>query len=95
MEPFARTPGTEVSLFPGYVYVTIELPGAPKDPLDIQATDLTLTVDAKRCEGPPYHVTVKLPAPVEPRSAKATYHNGILDVSLTRAKQSGGHNHGA
>jgi HSP20 family molecular chaperone IbpA len=95
IEPPARTPAAEVSLFPGHVYVTVELPRALKDALDIQATDLTLTVDAKRVEGPPYHVTVRLPVPVEPGSAKATYRNGVLDVALTRAKPSGGHDHGA
>lgn len=94
VEPSTRTPLAEVSLFPGHVYVTVELPGASKDALDIQATDLTLTIDAKRVQGSPYHLEVRLPAPVQPRSAKATYRNGILDVTLTRAKRSGGNHHG-
>jgi HSP20 family molecular chaperone IbpA len=93
VEPSTRTPVAEVSLFPGHVYVTVELPGAPKDALDIQATDLSLTIHAKRVQGSPYHLEVRLPTPVQPGSAKATYHNGVLDVTLTRAKRSGGLDH--
>jgi len=96
MEPPAtRTPEAEVSLSPNHVYVTLELPGAPKDALEIQATERTLSVDAKRLQGPPYRLDVALPASVEPESAKATYRNGILDVTLTRTKRSGGDTHRA
>ncbi len=93
--PSARIPTAEVTLSPSHVYVTVELPGAPKDALDIQATEASLTIDAKRVQGPAYHLELALPASVKPGSAKATYLNGILDVTLTRARRSGGDRHGA
>ena len=91
----ARTPAAEVSLSPKCVYVTVELPGAPQDAPEIAATDRTLTIDAKRLQGPSYHLDVALPAAVEPESAKATYRNGILDVTLARTRRLGGGGHGA
>jgi HSP20 family molecular chaperone IbpA len=91
----ARTPVAEVTISPSHVYVTVELPGAPKDALEIRATDRTLTVDAKRLEGPPYRLDLALPVPINPESAKATYRNGILDVTLARADRTEGDANGA
>lgn len=88
--PSERTPVAEVSSSPGCVFVTIELPGAPKDALGIEATERTLTVDAPRVGAPAYHLVIELPYPVDPESAKATYRNGILDVTLIRARPTGG-----
>ena len=93
--PSERTPVAEVSLSPGHVYVTVELPGAPKDALDIQATDGSLTVDAPRVGRPAYHLDIELPCAVDPGSAEATFRNGILDVTLARVKTSGGDAHDA
>lgn len=93
--PSESTPVAEVSLSPEYVYVTVELPGAPKDALDIQAIEGTLTVDAPRVGRPAYHLDIELPCPVDPESAEATYRNGILDVTLVRVKTSGGDTHDA
>lgn len=84
----------DLSLSLLHVYVTVELPGAPEDGPEIEATDRTLAIDTRRLQGPPYHLDVALPALVEPRSAKATYRNGILDVTLTRADRSRGDDHG-
>ena len=88
--PDERTPAAEVSVTPRHVYVTVELPGAPKDALDIEATDRTLTVRAPRVGAPTFHLALELPVTVDPKSAQATYRNGILDVTLTRVPQSGG-----
>ncbi len=91
--PSDTTPVAEVSLSPSSVYVTVELPGAPKDALDIEATATSLRVLAPRLGAPKYRLDVDLPAPVDPKSAKATYRNGILDVTLARVKPAGGEPH--
>ena len=88
--PYERTPAAEVTVAPGSVYVTAELPGAPKDAMDIQVTETTLRVVAPRVGAPAFRLEVDLPVRVEPKSAKATYRNGILDVTLRRANPSGG-----
>lgn len=90
-----RTPIAEVSVSPEHVYVTVELPGATKESLDIEATDLALAVSAPRAGAAPYHLELTLPVRVEPGSAKATYRNGILDVTLDRVNPRRGDAHGA
>ena len=85
--PSERAPAAEVSLSPNHVYVTVELPGARKDALDIEATDRTLAIAAPRVGAPVYRLQVELPASVDPTSARVTYRNGILDVTLARGKQ--------
>ncbi|HYM38799.1 MAG TPA: Hsp20/alpha crystallin family protein [Thermoplasmata archaeon] len=94
VEPLAeRTPAAEVSQTPKHIYVTVELPGAPKDSLDIEATERTLTIDAPRVGAPAFHLEVDLPSAVDPESAKATYRNGILDVTLARIRRDGRDSH--
>ena len=88
--PSERTPAAEVSVSPNHVFVTVELPGAPKDALDIDATERTLTVVAPRVGAPTYRLQVELPAPVDPESAKATSRNGVLEVTRARVKQARG-----
>ncbi len=89
--PLERTPAAELSVSPRNVYVTVELPGATKDSLDIEATGTTLRVVAPRVGGPAYRLEVDLPTRVDPASAKSTCRNGILDITLARA--SGGETH--
>jgi len=79
-----------VSLTPDHVYVTVELPGAAKDSIELEAAGRTLAVRAPRTRGSIYRLVVDLPVPVRPESAKATFRNGILDVTLAR---SGGGRH--
>ncbi len=81
----AQAPVAEVSASPGHVYVTVELPGAVKDAIEVEATARALHVRAPRSRGPVYRLTVDLPAPVRPESARTTFRNGILDVTLQRS----------
>ncbi len=91
--PSEVTPVAEVTVSPGSVFVTAELPGAPKDALDIQATDVALRVVAPRVGAPDYRLEIDLPVRVDPASAQATYRNGILDVTLKRINPTGGERH--
>ena len=88
--PPERTPAAEVAVSPDSVFVTVELPGAPKDAMDIQATDSALSVIAPRVGAAGYRLAIDLPVRVVPDSARATYRNGILDVTLKRVNSSGG-----
>ena len=84
-EAAERVPAAEVSASPGHVFVTVELPGAVKDAIEVEATERTLDVRAPRSRGAVYRLAVDLPVPVRPESAKATFRNGVLDVMLERA----------
>lgn len=84
-QPEERVPETEVSVSPAHLYVTVELPGATQDAIELEATDRTLIVRAPRPRGSIYRVVVELPVRVRAESAKATFRNGVLDVTLVRS----------
>jgi HSP20 family protein len=80
-----REPLTDVLEDLAQVAVTMELPGVEKKDINLHMTadELEISVDTERRK---YHKRVKLPAKVEPKTTKATYTNGILDVTVQKAK---------
>lgn len=73
------------------ISVTVELPGVEKGDLSLKVADELVTVRVDK--GPRrYHKIIRLPAKVVPQSAKATFKNSILDVTLER--QEGRHDTG-
>ena len=78
-----REPLTDVIEGTKDVAVTMELPGVEKKDINVHMTDdeLEISVDNERRK---YHKRVKLPAKVDPKTTKATYTNGILDVTVTK-----------
>ena len=64
--------------------ITIEMPGVNKENIDLQLVEDTLEVKAK---GPnrEYYKKVKLPEGIKKRTLKASYKNGILDITMKRA----------
>ncbi len=85
-----RVPRAELSVSPQRLYVTVEIPGASKDSIELAATDRRLTVHAPRTDAAAYHLEIDLPVRVDAGSAKATYRNGVLDVTLSREDGRGG-----
>lgn len=85
-----REPLTDVIEDAKQVSITMELPGVEKKDINVHMTDddLEITVDNERRK---YHKRVKLPAKVDAKTTKATYTNGILDVTVQkRAPAKGG-----
>jgi HSP20 family protein len=78
-----REPLTDVIEGTKDVAVTMELPGVEKRDINVHMTDdeLEISVDNERRK---YHKRVKLPAKVDPKTTKATYTNGILDVTVSK-----------
>ncbi|WP_269850959.1 archaeal heat shock protein Hsp20 [Methanosarcina horonobensis] len=69
------------------VHVIAEMPGIEKENIQLNATDLIL--DIETLDGnPKYSERVELPVKVDPQSAKATYKNGILEVTFKRLESS-------
>ena len=65
------------------VHVIAEMPGIEKENIQLNATDLIL--DIETIDGnPKYSERVELPVKVDPQSAKATYKNGVLEVTFKR-----------
>jgi HSP20 family protein len=70
--------------------VVAEVPGVSKENLRVNADDNSLTIESITGQ-PRYHKRIELPEIVDPRTAKSTYKNGILEVSLKlKSKGQGG-----
>jgi len=78
-----REPLTDVIEGEKDVAITVEIPGVEKDDIDLNATEaeLEITVDNPDRK---YHKVIDLPCDVKPKTTKATYKNGILDVVIQR-----------
>jgi HSP20 family protein len=78
-----REPLTDVIEDARQVAITMELPGVEKKDINLHMTaeDLEVSVDNDLRK---YHKRVHLPAKVDPKTTKATYTNGILDVTVQK-----------
>ncbi len=78
-----REPLTDVIEDPQTVAITMELPGVEKTDIDLKMTaerlEVTVDNDHRR-----YNKSVRLPTKVDPSTTKATYKNGILDVTVRK-----------
>jgi len=78
-----REPLTDVIDCGQDVSVTVEIPGVDKEDIDLNVTEdqLEITVDTPQRK---YHKMVNLPSDVKPKTTKATYKNGVLDVIIQK-----------
>jgi HSP20 family protein len=65
--------------------VVAEVPGVESEAIDLNATEnsLTISVDNKDRR---FYKEVEFPSKVDPESVKASYRNGVLEVTLTKRK---------
>jgi HSP20 family protein len=59
-----------------------------KSDIQIDSTGNSLTINVNS-PNRKYHKAVELPSEVEPETSKASYNNGVLEVSLKKTKQKG------
>jgi HSP20 family protein len=80
-----REPVVDVIEEERQIKVVAELPGVRKEDVELNTTENSLTI---RVEGEKrkYFKEVELPVEIEPGTAKATYTNGILEVTLEKKK---------
>lgn len=92
LDDLVREPLSDVMEGEAEVSVTVELPGAEKGDLSLRVAEETVTVRVDKGSRR-YHKRIQLPGKVDPASAKATFKNGILDVTLRRERddQDDGH----
>jgi HSP20 family protein len=76
-----REPLTEVIEGENEVSITMELPGVEKKDIDLNLTDseLRVIVDTPTRK---YQKYVELPPEIDPETVKATYKNGVLDITI-------------
>ncbi|MEM1776413.1 MAG: archaeal heat shock protein Hsp20, partial [Nitrososphaerota archaeon] len=65
------------------VKVVAEVPGVEKEDINLNATEDMLIISVKTPQRK-YYKEVELPAKVDPNSAKASYKNGVLEVTLKK-----------
>ncbi|HEX32867.1 MAG TPA: Hsp20/alpha crystallin family protein [Candidatus Aenigmarchaeota archaeon] len=89
------SPRTDVHDHEDKYIVTFELPGVTKDDIDLNIYDNTIEVTAKRevkdyaknrysKESLSYHKVVRLPEEIDADNVKATYKNGILEITVPK-----------
>jgi len=78
-----REPLTDIIEGDEDVAITVEIPGVDKEDIDLNVTEdiLEITVDNPKRK---YHKRVDIPCNVKPKTTKATYKNGVLDVVVKR-----------
>lgn len=84
-----REPLTDVIDEGKRIAITMEIPGVSRADIDLNMTETELEISVDN-EKRKYHKLVRLPAKVDPSTTKATYTNGILDVTVQKASRPSG-----
>jgi len=79
----AREPLVDVIKEPQQVRVVAELPGVDKTAIKTHIGDETLTISVDS-QNQRYYKEVRLPAGVDHDSSKASYNNGVLEITLRK-----------
>ncbi len=81
-----REPLTDIIESDEDVAITVEIPGVEKEDIDLKVNrdNLEIIVDTTKRK---YHKTLELPCDVKPKTTKATYKNGILDIVINRREK--------
>ncbi|MFQ6075708.1 MAG: archaeal heat shock protein Hsp20 [Candidatus Bathyarchaeia archaeon] len=78
-----REPLVDVVEGEAEIQVVAELPGVEKRDIQLYATGETLTISVDTPERK-YHKELEFPAEVDPKSARSSYRNGVLQVTLAK-----------
>ena len=69
------------------IVFTIDMPGVDKKDIDINVEDHSITVKAENGGSRKYNYSRKFKPSVDRDSAKATFKNGVLDITLTKVPE--------
>ncbi len=83
----SREPLTDIIERGDTVSVTIEMPGVEKKEIDLDINGRKMTVKVDNPDRR-YHKVIALPCGVDEESVKATFRNGVLDVTLIKTEES-------
>ena len=81
-----REPLVDVINTNGEIKVIVELPGVEKDDIKLQGTENTLTISVDTSERR-YFKEIEMPEKIEPKKAKTSYKNGVLEVTVPKIKE--------
>ena len=66
------------------IVFTIDMPGVSKKDIDINIEEHSITVKAENGGKRKYNYSRKFKPAVDPETAKATFTNGVLDITVTK-----------
>jgi len=81
-----REPLVDVMETDGEVKVIAELPGVEKKDITLHGTENTLTISVETPQRK-YYKEVEMPAKIEPKKAKSSYKNGVLEATVPKKKE--------
>ncbi len=81
-----REPLIDIMETDGEIKVVAELPGVEKKDIKLYGTEDTLTISVDTPERK-YYKKVELPSRVDTKKTKASYKNGVLEVTLKKKKE--------
>lgn len=81
-----REPITDIIEGDDEVAITVEIPGIEKEDIDMNVNEATLEISVDNAQRI-YHKMMYFPCEVLPKTTKATYKNGILDVVIKRKER--------
>jgi HSP20 family molecular chaperone IbpA len=67
------------------IYITIELPGAEKEDIDLDVTNTILRIEVNN-EKHPFQKEIELNTEINKKKTEATYNNGVLSITLEKQK---------
>ena len=68
------------------IVFTIDMPGVSKKDIDIEIEEHSIKVSAENGGKRKYNYSRKFKPAVDPESAKATFTNGVLDITVTKVE---------
>ena len=68
------------------IVFTIDMPGVSKKDIDINIEEHSITVKAENGGKRKYNYSRKFKPAVDPESAKATFTNGVLDITVSKVE---------
>lgn len=81
-----REPLTDLIESDDEVSITIEIPGIKKQDIDLRVTENNLEINVDNPKRK-YHKFIDLPCDAIPKTSKASYKNGILDIVIKRKEK--------
>jgi HSP20 family protein len=81
-----REPLVDIINTNGEIKIIVELPGVEKEDVKLRGTEDKLTISVATSERR-YFKEIEMPAKIEPKKAKTSYKNGVLEVTVPKIEE--------
>ena len=81
-----REPLVDIVDIDAEIKVIVELPGVAKEDIKLSGTEDTLTISVDNHQRK-YYKEIEIPAKIDPKKAKSSYKNGVLEVTLPKVAE--------